>query len=155
MLRQLLLEISAYNGPMEEGWKEMASEALTRMDAPGELLDKLIQAWTSTDNCMVPPVEELENPLNRYLGKAEREHPNLLFPVIVDVLNEDRENSPREIHGLIYTDLSVALTMYENCYAIWHLKDGSCLGGRLWASKEYRLSTESIAEIRRYYGETE
>lgn len=61
----------------------------------------------------------------------------------------------RETHALIYTDGTIALTMYEHCYAMWHLSDGHWLGGQLWKSgsgpgkkgSNHRLNTEALLEF--------
>lgn len=51
-------------------------------------------------------------------------------------------------HDLIYTDGDVALTLYEHCYAMWYLSDGSLGGGSLWLKGDWRLTRASIDKIR-------
>jgi hypothetical protein len=56
--------------------------------------------------------------------------------------NEDEVRSfYTEVHALIYTDGSVALTLYECNYAIWSVETGECLGGRYVNKKENKLIT--------------
>lgn len=54
----------------------------------------------------------------------------------------------RETHALIYTDGAVAVTLYECCFAMFHVKDkGELAGGSLWKPKEWRLSAEDVTKI--------
>lgn len=54
-----------------------------------------------------------------------------------------------ETHALIYTDRSIAVTMYECCYAMWHVRDGKLKGGSLWMSDAWKLSDASLEMIKR------
>jgi hypothetical protein len=78
------------------------------------------------------------------------DHPDYKFPVEVTGPNEDPEcPSYPQHHALIYSDGSVALTMYECGYAIWSLHyGGEWLGGN--AQREgAHLTQASIDEILR------
>lgn len=83
------------------------------------------------------------------LEVADGDHPDYKFPVQVEYLGDDEETkeySP-ESHALIYTDdTTVALTIYESCYAIWHVESGKFLGGKLW-DKNYKLSDGSLVKL--------
>ena len=96
----------------------------------------------------------------------EHEHgdkPDYKFPVHVDFIGDitsldevDKQHIPYgEDHALIYTDGSVALTMYEYCYAMWYVRDGRLGGGSLWNEKQWKLSEEALAKIRAYVSEKE
>ena len=82
------------------------------------------------------------------------DHPTYLFPVSVDGENhpEDEANEFYEYpqtHALIYTDGSVALTLYECNYTLWSLRTGTGLGGR-YQDESDRLSEEIRAKIESY-----
>lgn len=103
------------------------------------------------------------------------DHPNYMFPVDVDyvgqlddrtvtdyrrfVLGSYADDTPldeakvRQFHGerhaLVFTDGVVALTMYECCYSLWSVHDGSLLRVHLWYTKEdHRLSEASLKNVR-------
>lgn len=108
---------------------------------------------------------------NTMLEHEHADHPAYKFPVKIEYIgqisDDDREEymmmagneivpddeavrkSESQTHALIYTDRSIALTMWEYCYAMWSLRDGEFIGGSLWKSKDYQLSEESREEIRR------
>lgn len=46
----------------------------------------------------------------------------------------------RQTHALIYTDGTVAVTLYEGSYAMWQVNSGKYLGGKY--ASEYRLATK-------------
>lgn len=73
-----------------------------------------------------------------WIGQLTDEHRED-FKMISDRLPKDDEelrSSMGETHALIYTDGNIVLTMYECCYAMWHLHDdGRWLGGSLWSNK--------------------
>jgi len=95
------------------------------------------------------------------LEVAHGDHQDYKFPVeieyigpVTDALREDYwhmsgEIEPEsddqvrdmfsEVHALIYTDGTVALTMYECNYAIWSVRTGECLGGRYVSKQNNRL----------------
>lgn len=50
----------------------------------------------------------------------------------------------KETHALIYTDDSVALTLYECNYAIWSTETGECLGGRYVNKKQNKLVIHNL-----------
>ena len=55
----------------------------------------------------------------------------------------------QETHALIYTDGSIALTMYECGYGLWSLRDGKFLSGPAWMSGGlFRLTDESLEKVR-------
>jgi hypothetical protein len=92
------------------------------------------------------------------LEVAHGDHPDYKFPVeieyigpVTDALREDllggeepeSDDKVRdmfsEVHALIYTDGTVALTMYECNYAIWSIRTGECLGGHYVSKQNNRL----------------
>lgn len=95
------------------------------------------------------------------------DHPDYKFPVDIEYVgpilpvdeedyktccnSEGTEKQIREFrsetHALIYSDYSVALTMYEYCYAMWSLHDGALIGGSLWERGLWKLSQASIEKI--------
>ena len=100
------------------------------------------------------------------------DHPDYVFPVDVDFVGEiddgDREEyreifdkvSPTdenirvykgEDHALIYTDGSIAVTIYECCYYLWIVRDGTCRGAPEWMRlNEWKLSEQSRLRIVQY-----
>lgn len=97
------------------------------------------------------------------------DHPDYLFPVVADYIGEKPEevfgmvdgegNSVavskewieaqcHETHALIYTDKSIALTLYECSYFIFSVRDGKLVRGPGWAKPEWKLSDESLERIR-------
>lgn len=103
------------------------------------------------------------------------DHPDYKFPVVADYIGErddkfiwvgsEGERKPmtdeefngfsHETHALIYCDGSIAVTIYECCYAMWLMRDGSLAGGSLWKPKEWKLSDKSLAEIRTRFNDQE
>lgn len=102
------------------------------------------------------------------LEHSHGDHPDYIFPVDVEYTGEvsgelleffeqvygrapkddaELRGTRGETHALIYTDGSVALTLYECCYAMWQLRSGEWLGGEL-QGKTYWLTEESRAKIR-------
>ena len=92
------------------------------------------------------------------------DHPDYKFPVNIycdrEISEEEQFNVfgklfteellrkyNTESHALIYTDGTVALTMYECNYSIWSLSDGKYLGGRYNCNKD-RITEESLNKIR-------
>lgn len=57
------------------------------------------------------------------------------------------ESRMHESHALIYTDGSIALTLYECSYAIWSLRDGKVIESQCWKRGEWQLTDESRAKI--------
>jgi hypothetical protein len=102
------------------------------------------------------------------LEHEHADHPDYKFPVNVDYIgkivtediteheecfgNKADEARVREFrgetHALIYSDGYVAVTTYEHCYAMWHLRNGMLAGGSLWKMGEWKLSKESSEKIR-------
>lgn len=62
-----------------------------------------------------------------------------------------------ERHALLFTNYSIAVTMYETCSAAWALSSkttaGICLGGDLWKPNDWKISTESLEKISKYLEE--
>lgn len=106
---------------------------------------------------------------NAMLEHEHSDHPDYKFPVNVEYIGpiEDHHyeeyevcygeradddkvrNARQEIHALIYNDVNVALTMYEYCYSLWSLRDGTLLCEQLWYKKnKYRLSEKSLKMIK-------
>jgi len=95
------------------------------------------------------------------------DHPDYKFPVEIEYVGavdsdmhadyemmcskagteEEVRDFQKQTHALIYTDGSVALTMYECCFAMWYLRKGECGGGSLWKSKYWKLSDSSREKI--------
>jgi hypothetical protein len=103
------------------------------------------------------------------VGTRARAAPDYKFPVKIEFVGEiDKgviddylmcsgetthdevklRNFNGETHALVYTDGRIALTMYECCYSLWSLRNGSLLGEHLWyKKKDFRLSQMSIDKI--------
>lgn len=96
------------------------------------------------------------------------DHPDYKFPVEADFVgpitdgdisdyemicgekapDEDAiRKSKGETHALIYSDYSIAITMYEHCYAMWYLRSNQIAGGNLWTRGEWKLTQASIDKI--------
>lgn len=78
------------------------------------------------------------------------DHPDYKFPVEVGrerFLERDDERKFNDIHAFIYSDGTIALTMYECNYAVWSLRDGMILHGPAW-TRGQRLTDESLKQIR-------
>lgn len=71
------------------------------------------------------------------------DHPDYKFPVVA----QRDDGSEQDVHALIYTDGTVALTLYECCYVLWSLRDGRFLSGPQWLGKDWRLNLVSITQI--------
>lgn len=98
------------------------------------------------------------------------DHPDYKFPVRVNyvgkldtdeveeiestfgrpVTEEEARKFRGEVHALIYTDGSIALTMYECCYALWYLRKGTIGGGSMWKTGEWVLNPEDQKAIQDY-----
>lgn len=85
-------------------------------------------------------------------------HPDYKFPVTVEFIGKKPDDLPEwdhsysdEIHALIYCDGSVAITMYECCYAMWYLRRNEFGGGSLWDKGEFRLKQGSLEKILERY----
>jgi hypothetical protein len=97
------------------------------------------------------------------------DHPDYKFPVNVRYLGKEfepwdvehavfgrkltakeRKRSRDETHALIYTDGSIALTLYETSYAMWYLRDGTIAGGSMWKKGEWRLTQASRNKIAKF-----
>jgi hypothetical protein len=50
-----------------------------------------------------------------------------------------------EVHALIYTDGCIAVTLYENCYNMWHIPSGTKAGDKNW-----KLTDVSVQQIRQF-----
>lgn len=91
-----------------------------------------------------------------------KRHPDYKFSVTVEYVGPDpigffvdgngnltpmppdmAEAMNRQEHDVIYTDGSIAITLYEHCYAMWYLRDGSFGGGSLWC-KDWRLRLDEF-----------
>jgi hypothetical protein len=115
------------------------------------------------------------------------DHPDYLFPVEVEYVGPkddaryqlvDGEGNvemmdegwkysvDHEEHALLYTNGSVAITIYETCSAMWSLlsshkfKEGKriddepaglCMGGHLWLKDEWKLTDESLQRIAEHF----
>lgn len=102
---------------------------------------------------------------NTMLEHAHGDHPDYKFPVVAEYMGKDpdkfktRDEQTNELihdggtetHALIYTDGSIALTMYECCYTVWSLRDGAVLAEHLWYKKgEWKLNELSLTQIREH-----
>lgn len=63
---------------------------------------------------------------------------------------EEVERECIQVHALIYTDGSIALSIYEHCYALWRLRTGEVIGGSyLWDREgDWILTPESLEKIK-------
>ena len=52
-----------------------------------------------------------------------------------------------ERHALIYCDGTIAVTLFEYVYAVWHVERGAVMSGELWKKGEWRLTEESRATL--------
>ena len=52
-----------------------------------------------------------------------------------------------ERHALIYCDGTIAVTLFEYVYAVWHVESGAVRSGELWKKGEWRLTEESRATL--------
>lgn len=95
------------------------------------------------------------------------DHPHYMFPVNVDYVGDitdvlqflkdvlDVENPTeeqaryhrQEYHALIYTDGSIAITLYECTYYMWTLKTGRLLQSS-YNSYDYILNSVDLQKIR-------
>lgn len=104
------------------------------------------------------PIKSIRADCNMY-EHEHGDHPDYKWPVEIDFVgpidddhrsdfeqiacrepkdDDEVRRMQRQTHALIYTDGSIALTMYECNYALWAVRDGAYLGGR-YASKDMRL----------------
>jgi len=100
------------------------------------------------------------------------DHPDYKFPVTVEYHGTDFERaevqlaiygklltpaellrSRDQVHALIYTDGTIAVTMYECCYATWFINQSSVsrVVGNLWERGEWALSAASRTKISDLY----
>jgi hypothetical protein len=93
-------------------------------------------------------------------------HPDYKFPVGADYIGKEdiglmtdsegksysdahlAEVLSYEEHALLYCDGYIAVTIYECCYAMWNVADGSVQGGSLWDKGNWKLTDESLEKIR-------
>jgi hypothetical protein len=100
------------------------------------------------------------------------DHPTYMFPVDVEYVGNNAEGVFSMIdcdgkkvdmgegwveaqkiqeHALIYTDGCVALTLYECCYALWHLRDGRIMSSSktsLWKEEDWKLTQGTLEKLR-------
>lgn len=116
------------------------------------------------------PISVIRHDGNMY-EHEHGDHPDYKFPVhvsFIGVIDEDDRHDMTlmagrppvddeevrkfrgESHALIYTDGSIALTIYECCYAIWGVREGKLLGGNLWKKGEWSLSEDSRVRVLAY-----
>lgn len=53
-----------------------------------------------------------------------------------------------EIHALIYSDGTVAVTIYEYCYSMWLVRDGRCLLAWGGAEENWKIEQMSLTKVR-------
>jgi len=89
---------------------------------------------------------------NRMLECEHGDHNDYKFPIEVEYKGEIPEDLPEwdcsyenQIHALIYTDGSIALTLGEATYNLWFVNDG---WGKI--EKDWKLTDESIKRIKEY-----
>lgn len=58
------------------------------------------------------------------------DHPSYMFPVRVSEIDEV------DIHALIFSDGTVALTLHEGCYFLWRVETGTLLHGPKWVDRK-------------------
>ncbi len=78
------------------------------------------------------------------------DHPDYLFPIEIEYAGDPDLLNAHELHALIYTDGSVAISMYEGCYAMWYLPSGELVGGSLWDNDKYRVTPDSVTKMTQY-----
>jgi hypothetical protein len=95
----------------------------------------------------------------RPYSKHLLEHPNALhpsykFPISVKYTdNYDGDiKTVIDNHALIYVDKYVALTIYECCYYLWHLKNRTLLYPK--CTDDYQLTEESFLKIIDYFNKS-
>lgn len=87
------------------------------------------------------------------------DHPDYKFPVEVEYVGHrpSKEEHERDWidfdycdqeHALIYTDGTIALTLFEYCYAMFSLNSGRAIGGKLWDHDNWQLTNESLQAIK-------
>jgi hypothetical protein len=83
----------------------------------------------------------------KLLECEDGDHPTYICPVVIEptVAREDEEDHP-QTHALIYTDGTIAVTMYECCYAMVFCKTRKVVGS-LWPEGRWRLSDKASSEI--------
>lgn len=79
-------------------------------------------------------------------------HPDFKLVVEADYVGDSDTSKwkpweKRERHAVIYCDGYVVVTLYEHCYAMWHIADGLVSGGHLWKRNEWRLTAESRSKL--------
>lgn len=108
------------------------------------------------------------------LEHSHGDHPDYKFPVDVEFVGKltddhyedykhmappdapkDEESVRRvfgETHALIYTDGSIAVTLYECNYSMFHLREGEMLCDTVSPnrSKQFQLTDESLDLVRKY-----
>lgn len=83
---------------------------------------------------------------------AHGDHPDYKFPVLV-MSGESRPEDIAigvgcpEMHALLYTDGTVALTIHDALYWLWSLFTGKLISGPPWAS-DYYLTSGTIELIK-------
>lgn len=83
------------------------------------------------------------------------DHPTYMFPVKIEFVGQiPKSLQPwdmsfeSESHALIYTDGDIALTIYEHEYSLWSLSSGQPLASCYNQIHGWRLSAESIEQIK-------
>jgi len=66
------------------------------------------------------------------------------YPMTVD----EAAHECYQTHALIYSDGTIAVTLYECCYAMWEVRKGKVLYGSLWTKGEWTLTDESLTKIK-------
>lgn len=97
-----------------------------------------------TANGMLLEHEHGDHPSYRFPIDVEWTGTKPRFPPDPELPDVDEEH---ETHALIYSDGSVALTLYECSYSIWSLNDGHALGG-FNARDKWRIVPESLTKVR-------
>ena len=85
------------------------------------------------------------------LEDPHADHPDYLYPLtftsVGSEVDDDTTGQRIETSALIYTDGSVALTLYEYCYTMWSVRTGKSLGG-FHPRGQYCLLQESIEKLK-------
>ena len=96
---------------------------------------------------------------SRYFVYGGQDDEPIAGESVIEGYNESIDN---ETHALLYTNGSIAVTMYETCSAAWMLQEdkqfrdgkevviavaGTCIGGHMWKAGEWKLSDESLKNI--------
>jgi len=90
---------------------------------------------------------------NLMLECEHGDHPDYIFPVTAKLIGEPEmmDGYPvegDELHALIYHDDSIALTLHECSYFVWHLRDGKLIRSPFNDKDRWQLDAADVQKIR-------